>query len=76
MSKTLTIHGVQGNGVIPIVMIGGLIYLAAGTTVPTDATGGFGIGCIFIHTDGGVGTTLYANEGSTTSCDFDAISVA
>jgi hypothetical protein len=42
-----------------------------GTTVPADATAGYAPGCIFIHTDGGVGTTLYINEGTYASCDFN-----
>jgi len=47
--------------------------LAWGTTVPTDTTSGYAIGCIFVHTDGGAGTALYVNEGSATSCDFNPI---
>ena len=43
-----------------------------GDTVPTDGDAGYAVGCIFIDTGGGVGTTLYVNEGSTTSCDFNA----
>jgi len=43
-----------------------------GTTVPTDATAGYAPGCIFIKTDGGAGTTLYINEGTAASCDFNA----
>ncbi len=46
-----------------------------GNTVPTDAASGYGIGCIFIHTNGGDGTALYVNEGPTTSCDFNAPAV-
>lgn len=46
---------------------------AFGTTVPTDATAGYATGCIFRQTDGATGTTLYVNEGSATSCDFNAI---
>lgn len=47
--------------------------LASGATVPTDADAGYAKGCIFIKTGGGVGTTIYLNEGSATSCDFNAI---
>jgi len=43
-----------------------------GDTVPTDGASGYAKGCIFIKTDGGAGTTLYINEGSETSCDFNA----
>lgn len=75
MGHTLNIQ--HGPDPVAIVKLeNGLIYLAAGTVPPTDGTAGFGVGCIFIHTDGSAGTTLYANEGTATSCDFDAISVA
>lgn len=46
---------------------------ANGTTVPTDADTGFAKGCIFLKTDGGVGTTIYINEGDDTSADFNAV---
>jgi hypothetical protein len=49
---------------------------AYGNTVPTDETAGYAIGCIFRHTDGGDGTALYVNEGTASSCDFNAITVA
>ena len=52
------------------------IILAYGNTMPVDATSGYGIGCIFIHADGGDATALYVNEGTATSCDFNAITVA
>lgn len=50
------------------------LLIASGTTVPTAATSGYATGCIFQHTDGGAGTVLYVNEGSETSCSFQAIS--
>jgi len=43
-----------------------------GDTVPTDADAGWAKGAVFIKTDGGAGTTMYVNEGSATSCDFNA----
>ena len=49
---------------------------AYGTTVPTDGTTGFAPGCTFKKTDGGVGTVLYINEGTETSCDFNPVSAA
>ena len=45
-------------------------FIAEGTTVPTDGTVGYRVGCFFIHTGGGAGTTLYINEGSNSSCTF------
>jgi hypothetical protein len=52
------------------------LLLASGTTVPADGTAGYQTGCIFQHTDGGAGTALYVNEGTASSCDFDAVTVA
>ena len=46
---------------------------ASGTTVPTDETDGYQAGCTFQKTDGSGGTTLYVNEGSVTSSDFNAV---
>lgn len=50
----------------------GLLF-ASGATVPTDGTDGYQTGCLFQHTDGGDATALYVNEGSVTSCNFNAI---
>ena len=44
-----------------------------GDTVPADASTGYPKGCIFIQTDGSTGTTLYVNEGSLTSADFNSL---
>lgn len=49
------------------------ILLAAGTTVPADASAGYATGCIFFHTDGGENTAIYVNDGSGTSSDFNAL---
>ena len=49
----------------------GNVSRCKGATVPVDGTAGYAIGCQFIDTDGGVGGTLYVNEGSITSCDFN-----
>jgi len=70
MGTPLNLH--SANGVIARAPgIGQLI--ASGQTVPADGGEGYAGGCVFIHTDGGVGTVLYQNEGSNTSCDFNAI---
>lgn len=47
------------------------VLLARGATVPVDGTAGYSVGCIFMDTDGGIGTTTYTNDGSITSCDFN-----
>ncbi len=50
----------------------GLLF-SSGTTKPTDGSDGYQTGCVFMKTDGGVGTSLYVNEGSVTSSAFNAI---
>jgi hypothetical protein len=52
------------------------ILLCYGTTVPTDGTAGYAKGCLFFHIDGSAGTMLYCNEGTSSSSDFDAVTVA
>lgn len=47
------------------------LMLVKGATVPTDGDAGYGVGCVFIDTDGGVGATYYVNEGTATSADFN-----
>jgi hypothetical protein len=53
--------------------VNGIGYMLAwGTTVPADATTGYGTGCLFFHTDAAtVADALYINGGSTTSANFD-----
>ena len=50
--------------------------MAYGATVPSDGATGYATGCLFLHTDGGDGTALYVNEGTSASADFNAITVA
>ncbi len=50
----------------------GLLF-GSGTTVPVDTTDGWQTGAIFQQTDGGASTSLYVNEGSVTSSDFNAV---
>ena len=45
--------------------------ISHGLTVPTDAMPGYPPGSIFIHTDGSGRTSIYINQGSLTSCNFD-----
>ena len=47
----------------------GLLF-ASGTVVPEGGTDGYQTGCIFQHTDGIAGETVYINNGSVTECDF------
>lgn len=48
-------------------------FIAAGTTVPSDAAVGYAPGCVFIQLDGSAGTYLYVNEGTRASADFNAL---
>jgi len=50
------------------------VLFVSGSTVPADGAQGYATGCLFLHTDGGEGTALYVNEGSDSSCDFNAVS--
>lgn len=73
MAGTLRLHG----GTQILIEVGGEgAYLARGTSVPTDGLPGFAKGCIFIDMDAAAGSVLFCNEGTQTSCDFDAVSVA
>lgn len=52
------------------------LLMASGDTVPADTTSGYATGCIFQKTGTFDTAALYVNEGSVTSCDFNAITVA
>jgi len=55
----------------------GKVLYCTGTTVPTDGEAGYAKGCLMIDTDVGAGTTgLYVNVGTTTACNFDAVTDA
>lgn len=44
-----------------------------GTVTITDGGSGYAVGCRYIKTNGTAGTVEYVNEGSNTSCDFNAV---
>lgn len=70
MSAPLRIQSVDG---IAIENGKNLPQFQVGATVPTDGTAGYAPGDIFIkNVSNGIGSTLYVNEGSDTSCDFNA----
>ena len=52
----------------------GNVTRAFGATVPTDGEAGYGTGCYFIKSTGGIGGTAYVNSGSSASCAFRPIS--
>lgn len=70
MSKPLNLHDATGV-ILEVPNVG--ILDAYGATVPADGVSGYATGCLFRHTDGGDGTALYLNEGTSTSADFNAI---
>lgn len=72
MASTVSLH--DGTGVL-MELPGYGAVLVAGKTVPTDASPGYAVGCLFIHLDGSAGGCLYCNEGTAGSCDFDAVTV-
>lgn len=54
--------------------VNNLVLRCFGTTTGlTDGGAGYAVGCQYVQTDGSVATTLYINEGTTTSCDFNAM---
>lgn len=55
--------------------LGGLALRAYGNTVPTDGGAGYITGCLFLHADAAGGTALHCNQGSGTSCNFDAVTI-
>lgn len=68
--QTLNLHINPASG--PLMSVNSQPALIWGTSVPADATAGYPPGCIYIKTNGGIGTTLYINEGTLASCDFNA----
>lgn len=76
---SLKIHGlstVVGSETVNVLIrdSAGKILFATGTTVPTGATAGYAKGCLFIDTNVGAGLKgLYENQGTITSCDFNAV---
>jgi len=56
---------------LPAVDTVGLL-IASGDDVPSDGESGYQTGCLWQKTNGGANTSLYVNEGSETSCDFNA----
>lgn len=47
-----------------------------GLVVPTDGVEGYAPGCLFIDVNGGQGATLFVNEGTLVSANFDLVTTA
>lgn len=67
-SQTILVHERDASG---------NVLRCSGAVAPTDAGSGYAIGSEFRLTTGNsLGTTLYINEGSASSCDFNAVEPA
>ena len=53
----------------------GNALFAHGTTVPTDGDTGYATGGFFADTNGGNDTAILVNEGTSTSCNFNKLTV-
>lgn len=52
------------------------ILFAYGAVAPSDGAAGYAPGCLFLNTAASAGSIFLCNEGSATSADFDAVTVA
>jgi len=69
MTKPLDLHA----DVDRIASVAGLTVIGVGSSPPTNGTAGYAPGCLFLDT---TNAKAYVNEGTSTSCDFDLVSVA
>ena len=51
-------------------------HFVHGLVVPTDGVEGYAPGCFFIDVNGGQGATLYVNEGTLVSANFDLVTTS
>lgn len=81
ISRGLLIAGEKkkvGTPIVTIVTLDGSskVTKCFGATLPTDGDAGYAVGCYFYKTTGVVGATVYINEGSTSSADFNAVAAS
>jgi hypothetical protein len=69
--QPLDVHNTDSTGAWA--KLEGAPLAGAGSTVPTDGDIGWETGALFMHTDGSAGDALYVNNGTNTSCNFDAV---
>lgn len=72
MSKPLDTRQYVGQKGEIVLDSAGNVLWAQGNTVPTDGTSGYSKGAYFNKLDGTAGSLQYVNEGTATSCDFNA----
>ena len=53
----------------------GDVIVASGVTVPALAGAGYAKGCLFFDEDASVGSVMFVNEGSATSCNFNVFAL-
>ena len=70
MSHAVNLH--DGTGTIVSIPGFGIIQ-AAGVTVPADGSEGYAPSCVFQDINSGA---VYVNEGTKSSSDFNAVTVA
>jgi hypothetical protein len=70
MARTQQLH--DATGVLIRGGTGGALFVQGGTP-PADGLAGYGPGCIFLATGSGEDTTIYVNDGTITSCDFNPL---
>lgn len=74
MSRKFLPQFADPRGVLLTNLLGfGNGLIAEGSTVPADTTAGYAAGCLFFKRGGTVGAQLYINQGSNTSCLFQAL---
>ncbi len=82
INRAILVSGERKKVGTPVVQIlelsvANLVRRSTGTAVPTNGDAGYSIGSLFNLTSGNApGATVYINEGSTTSCTFNALSSA
>lgn len=52
---------------------GGGSLLVAGLSVPADGVSGYSTGCLFLKLNGASGSTVYVNDGTMASADFNSL---
>ena len=67
-------HKMQdASGVVAETATGEAIIVAGTDLSVVEGKAGYATGCLFIHTDGGAGSALYVNEGTSTTSNFDEV---
>lgn len=72
--STLKIPPIGGDAERVAIWIGDDKFIVTGATVPTNGVSGYAPGCLFTKSSGAaVDATLYVNEGTLASADFNPV---